>query len=113
MGSGCERMEHMNEAKFAPGQLIHHVRFDYRGVIYDVDAEFSGTERWYAQIATSKPPRDAPWYRVLVDGASHTTYVAERNLEADVGFAPIEHPLLETLFDGFEDGTYLLRKRVN
>ena len=103
----------MNDAKFAPGQLIHHTGFDYRGVVYDVDAEFSGTEAWYTQMAVSQPPRDAPWYHVLVDGAEHTTYVAERNLEADAGRGPVEHPLLATYFDRFEDGTYRRRGPVN
>ena len=31
-------------AKFSVGQLIRHKRFDYRGVIIDVDATFSGTD---------------------------------------------------------------------
>tara|TARA_Y100001934_G_C12116889_1_gene661234 strand:- start:227 stop:544 length:318 start_codon:yes stop_codon:yes gene_type:complete len=103
----------MNDAKFAPGQLIHHVRFDYRGVVYDVDAVFSGTDEWYEQMARSQPPKDAPWYHVLVDGASHTTYVAERNLESATELAPIQHPLLDSMFDQFEDGVYRRRGAVN
>lgn len=103
----------MSDARFAPGQLIHHVRFDYRGVVYDVDAEFSGTEAWYEQVAVSRPPRDAPWYHVLVDGAEHTTYVAECNLEVDVVQSPVDHPLLANFFDRFEDGTYRRRGPVN
>ena len=53
--------------RFAIGELIHHRRFDYRGVIVDVDPEFQGTEEWYEQMAVSRPPKDAPWYHVLVD----------------------------------------------
>ena len=93
--------------KFAIGQLVHHLRFDYRGVIVDVDATFQGTEAWYEQMAKSRPPKDKPWYHVLVDNAQHTTYVAERNLEPDERHDPIVHPLLDHFFSAFEDGHYI------
>ena len=67
--------------KFFVGQIVHHNRFDYRGVIVDVDASFQGTESWYDQVARSRPPKDQPWYRILVDGIDQETYVAERHLE--------------------------------
>jgi len=66
-----------SNCKFSIGDIIHHLRFDYRGVIYDVDATFQGTEEWYNQMAKSKPPRDQPWYHVLVDQSASMTYVAE------------------------------------
>ena len=69
--------------KFSIGQIIHHLRFDYRGVIVDVDADFHGSEEWYREMAKSKPPRDKPWYHVLVDQSNTTTYVAEQNLEEE------------------------------
>ena len=56
--------------KFAIGQVVHHRLFDYRGVVVDIDATFSLTEAWYDQVAKSRPPKDAPWYRVLVGGAT-------------------------------------------
>lgn len=99
------------EARFAVGSLVHHLRFDYRGVVFDVDPTFQGTDEWYEEVARSRPPRDAPWYHVLPHGAAHTTYVAERHLEADSSGAPVEHPLLGELFDGFEDGRYVRRER--
>ena len=74
---------HDSNAKFSVGALIHHLLFDYRGVVFDVDPEFQGSEDWYAQMARSRPPRDEPWYHVLVHNATHTTYVAERNLDTD------------------------------
>jgi heat shock protein HspQ len=61
-------------ARFRVGQPIHHKRFDYRGVIVDVDPVFCGSEKWYEVIATSRPPKDRPWYHVLVHGAPHRTY---------------------------------------
>jgi heat shock protein HspQ len=102
-----------SRAKFSVGDLIHHLLFDYRGVIFDVDPEFQGSEEWYAQMARSRPPRDAPWYHVLVHNATHTTYVAERNLEKDQSAEPIRHPLIEELFDEFENGHYRIRRRAN
>jgi len=93
-------------AGFHVGQLVHHLRFGYRGVVFDVDPSFQGSEEWYESVARSRPPKDAPWYHVLPDGASHTTYVAERNLEADPSGAPIRHPLIDAFFERFENGRY-------
>jgi len=101
------------QAKFAIGELIHHRLFDYRGVIYDVDPVFQGSDDWYDQVARSRPPKDQPWYHVLVDGADHTTYVAERNLEADRSGQPIDHPHLSTLFTAFKDGHYQRGLKTN
>jgi len=70
----------MQKAKFTIGQIIHHKLFDYRGVIVDVDFRFLGSDEWYEQVARSHPPKDRPWYHVLVDNAVHQTYVAEQNL---------------------------------
>jgi heat shock protein HspQ len=102
-----------SKAKFFVGALIHHHLFDYRGAIFDVDPQFQGSEAWYAQMARSRPPRDEPWYHVLVHDAMHTTYVAEQNLDADATGTPIRHPLLDEFFNGFEDGRYRIRRRAN
>ena len=102
-----------NQPKFTMGQVVHHKLFDYRGVVIDIDPIFSLSEEWYEQVARSRPPKDAPWYRVLVGGASHETYVAERNLEGDDSGAPIEHPLLAAFFDSFEDGHYVRSRALN
>jgi len=105
-------MPHLS-AKFHIGQIVHHRLFDYRGVIADVDPVFSGSDDWYDQVARSRPPKDKPWYHVLVDGATHETYVAERNLEDDTSAEPVRHPLVERLFAGIDDGIYRLRERAN
>ena len=101
------------EVKFFVGQIVHHKKFDYRGVIFDVDATFEGTDEWYDQVARSRPPKDRPWYHVLVHGAQHTTYVAERHLEADPSGEPIEHSLVGEFFGEWEAGRYLPRRGVN
>lgn len=99
------------QAKFSIGQIVHHRLFDYRGVIYEIDPEFMLTEEWYEQVARSRPPKDEPWYRVLVDNAMHTTYVAEQNLESTEDLSPVLHPGIEDIFSGFKDGRYLLGQR--
>lgn len=101
------------KAKFRIGQLIEHRLFEYRGVIFDVDPVFQGTEAWYENVARSRPPRDKPWYRVLVHNAGHETYVAERNLQADTSSDPVNHPLINEIFDGFDNGIYRARHRSN
>ena len=103
----------IRRSRFAVGELIHHRLFDYRGVIVDVDQSFQGTEEWYDTVARSRPPRDQPWYHVLVHGSDHTTYVAERNLEADDSAQPISHPLLRHFFSGFDNRRYRRIRRDN
>ena len=97
----------MQHAKYSLGQIIHHRKFDYRGVIFDIDAVFSGTDTWYEAIAKSKPPKDEPWYHVLVNNSQQTTYVAERNLEMTGSVSPINHPLINRYFINFTDGHYI------
>ena len=96
-------------AKFSIGELVHHRLFDYRGVIMDVDPVFLGTEEWYEQVAKSGPPKDKPWYHVLVHNANHQTYVAERNLEPDPAPAPVEHPMVGHLLGAFDGQAYRVR----
>lgn len=101
------------QARFGVGQLIHHRLFNYRGVVFDVDPEFQGSDEWYERVAQSRPPRDQPWYHVLVDGGQHTTYVAERNLEEDDTGEAVDHPLVEQIFHGLQDGRYVSRLEAN
>jgi heat shock protein HspQ len=99
--------------RFAIGELVHHRLFNYRGVIVDIDPHFQGTQEWYEAVALSRPPKTMPWYHVLVDDATHSTYVAERNLEPDNHSAPIRHPLLSRFFSEFQDGRYIRNGPVN
>jgi heat shock protein HspQ len=96
----------MKKAKFFVGQIIHHKLFNYRGVIYDVDYQFHGSEEWYDKVARSRPSKNQPWYHVLVDNATHRTYVAECNLTVSSNVSPINNPLLEHYFDQHEQGIY-------
>ena len=100
-------------AHFSIGDLVHHKLFDYRGVIIDVDPRLMLSDEWYEAVARSRPPKDQPWYRVLVHDAIHETYVAERNLESDPSSAPVRHPLVDTFFRNFSDGHYSPAGRTN
>lgn len=106
-------MKQQNNVNFSIGQIIHHRIFDYRGVIVDVDPFFSGTDEWYDTVALSKPPKDKPWYHVLVDGGAHQTYVAERNLEPDQSGMPVNHPHLLEFFTGLHNGVYATKDVFN
>lgn len=101
------------KAHFSIGELVHHRLFDYRGVIFDVDAEFSGEEEWYDLVAKTRPSKSQPWYHVMVDGQMMTTYVAQQNLEPDLKGGEINHPAIDSLFDSFEHGAYHLKEKMN
>ncbi|MCH7666958.1 MAG: heat shock protein HspQ, partial [Acidobacteria bacterium] len=38
-------------ARFEMGQVVDHLLFGYRGVIYDVDPTFQQSEEWYETVA--------------------------------------------------------------
>ena len=94
----------MASSDFFVGQIVDHNKAGYPGVIFGVDAVFSLSEEWYEEVARSRPPKDKPWYHVMVDGGTHTTYVAERHLVASRDHRQIEHPALGRVFNRF-DGT--------
>jgi len=106
-------VSYIRRSRFAVGDLIQHQLFNYRGVIVDVDPTCQASEEWYAAVARSRPPRDKPWYHVLVHGAEHMTYVAERNLASDDSGDPIVHPLVDHYFSELRDGRYVPVSRSN
>ena len=101
------------KAKFQLGQIVHHKLFGYTGVIFDIDPIFQGSEEWYEQVAQSRPPKNKPWYHILVHAAKHTTYVAEQNLELEKHPQSIQHPLINSLFDKFDGLRYHLKFKAN
>lgn len=103
----------ITSAKFSIGDLIHHRLFDYRGVIVDVDQKFQATDEWYEQVARSRPSKNKPWYHVLVHESTHSTYVAEQNLEADDSLELINHPMLDRFFSKLDNGRYIRNEPVN
>ena len=103
----------MKDATFSVGQLVWHRLFHYRGVVFDVDPIFLGSEEWYEQVAKSRPPKDEPWYHVLVHNAVHQTYVAERNLGQDNSGERIQNPAIDSIFSSFDGVRYNSRARSN
>ena len=103
----------LQHAKFNIGQLITHKLFNYRGVIVDVDPVFQGADEWYDKVALSRPPKDKPWYKVLVHNSDQETYVAERNLDHDSSRDPVNHPMVNAYFERFQNGQYLYTQGKN
>ena len=103
----------MKSSRFYVGQLVEHVKFGYRGVIFSVDAQFSLSDEWYDQVARSRPPKDHPWYHVLVDQGNHATYVAERHLATSASSSQIEHPALGEFFGRFDGERYLPKRALH
>ncbi|MEO6360454.1 MAG: heat shock protein HspQ [Sphingomicrobium sp.] len=99
-------------ARFGIGELVRHRLLDFRGVIFDVDPTFSNTDEWYDAIPEGmRPAKDQPFYHLLADNAeqSYIAYVSQQNLVRDDSDEPIDHPAVGSMFDGFDDGRYLLR----
>ncbi len=102
----------MHEAKFTIGQVVKHKLFPFRGVVFDVDPQFSNTEEWLAAIPEPiRPRRDQPFYHLFAENSDshYVAYVSEQNLLPDDSGEPIEHPQIEVLFDETAEGGYKLR----
>jgi heat shock protein HspQ len=98
-------------ARFALGEVVRHRLFDFRGVIFDVDPQFSNSEEWYQAIPEPlRPSKEQPYYHLLAENAetSYVAYVSQQNLIADESEEPVDHPAIATMFDR-EDGRYRLR----
>ena len=100
-------------SRFHVGQVVRHSKFFYRGVVVNVDPVFSGTEKWYDEVARSRPPRDRPWYHVIAEESPAIRYVAESHLEADATKEPVRNPLVNEFFSGFSEGVYLPKRLLN
>jgi len=100
----------MQLAKFAIGQIVHHKRHGYRGVIADADPQCSMDDAWYETKTDATAPRDEPWYEVLVDGTPITIYVAEEAIEIAEYQDEIEHPMLAEYFSCFNHDHYELAR---
>ena len=98
-----------NTAKFSIGDVVKHKQFNFRGVIYDVDFEFSNSEEWYKSIPKDvRPRKDQPFYHLLAENSEITyeAYVSEQNLVSDDSDEPIKHPLIEEIFTGKKGSGY-------
>lgn len=105
----------MAEARFGIGQVVRHREFPFRGVIFDVDPEFSNSEEWWDAIPEDvRPDRNQPFYHLFAENeeSSYIAYVSQQNLEEDDDRSPIAHPAVNQVFDTFRDGRYILRPAI-
>lgn len=97
------------EAKFRIGQIVKHRVHPFRGVIFDVDPEFSNTDEWWNAIPEeSRPRKDQPFYHLLAENETsyYVAYVSEQNLLPDMSGEPVEHPEVDEMFGDLSDGQY-------
>lgn len=105
----------IESARFAPGEIVRHRLFGFRGVIFDIDPVFANSEEWYQAIPeTMRPPKDQPFYHLLAENedSSYIAYVSQQNLEADGSSGPVDHPQIGEMFEGLKNGRYALRTRL-
>ena len=102
-------------AMFTIGDVVKHRLFPFRGVIFDVDPVFNNTEEWWNSIPESvRPRKDQPFYHLLAenDESSYVAYVSQQNLISDADGDPVQHPAVQQMFNGFEDGRYKLKPQI-
>lgn len=95
------------ESKFSIGDIVKHKFLDFRGVIFDLDPEFSNTEEWYQSIPKQfRPRKDQPFYHILAEDGEifYTAYVSEQNLEHDKSSDSLKHPEIPNFFNGLKNG---------
>tara|TARA_E500000178_G_scaffold329637_1_gene360740 strand:+ start:227 stop:553 length:327 start_codon:yes stop_codon:yes gene_type:complete len=99
----------VTHSKFNIGAIVRHRHFDFRGVIFDIDPEFSNTDDWYEAIPADRRPRkDQPFYHLLAENPDsyYVAYVSEQNLVDDQENGEVGHPLVADYFDDLGDGNY-------
>jgi heat shock protein HspQ len=104
-------------AKYTLGQIVRHKKHPFRGVIFDIDAEFANTDEWYHKIPEdARPRKDQPFYHLLAenDESYYVAYVSEQNLTLDMTGRPVDHPDLSAMFGSFDgQGKYPLQFDFN
>lgn len=102
----------IGRARFAPGDIVRHRMFDFRGVVFDIDPVFANSDEWYEAIPEEiRPAKEQPYYHLLAENgdSSYIAYVSQQNLVADGDGGPIDHPEVDTMFDGLDRGRYRVR----
>ena len=103
----------VKQAKFNIGQIVLHSESGYRGVVVDIDPEFSH------KVMDVKPGDEPiqfqadPWYHVLLEEQDMQAYIAEQQLQRDTLGEPINHAYVEDYFRDFKQDHYIVRKALN
>ena len=103
-------------AKYGIGTVVRLRKHSFRGVIFDVDPEFSNTDEWWQAIPEEKRPnKEQPFYHLLAenDSSYYVAYVSEQNLMMDTTGEPVEHPEVKGLFGNMDNGQYRLDVQMN
>ena len=101
----------ITNTQFSIGQVVRHRVYEFRGVIVDVDPEFSNTEEWWQSIPEEvRPRRNQPFYHLLAENESNAyeAYVSEQNLLIDDSGEPVNHPQVAEVFGEFLGNSYKL-----
>ena len=101
----------ITSTQFAIGQVVRHRVYEFRGVIVDVDPEFSNTEEWWQSIPEEiRPSKNQPFYHLLAENESNAyeAYVSEQNLLLDDSGEPVNHPQVAEVFGEFLGTSYAL-----
>ena len=96
-------------AKFSLGQVVKHRVHPFRGVVFDVDPEFSNSEEWIENIPEDiRPNRDQPFYHLFAENESsyYVAYVSEQNLLPDNTGEPVRHTQVPEIFGELDSGIY-------
>ncbi|WP_440641766.1 heat shock protein HspQ [Bradyrhizobium sp. PUT101] len=95
-------------ARYNIGQVIRHRLYAMRGVIFDVDESFAGTD--------GEPVPDGSAtgliYRLFAEDGEipYVACIAERDLEPDDSGEPVSHPGIGAMFEVEEAGGYRRRR---
>ncbi|MBB4120484.1 MULTISPECIES: heat shock protein HspQ [Martelella] len=106
----------IREAKYNIGDIVRHRTLPFRGVIFDVDAEFSRTDEWYNSIPPEiRPDKDQPFYHLVAenDEKGYVAYVSEGNLEHDLSGEPLRNPQIGEIFTVTDNGQLAPRYAVS
>jgi heat shock protein HspQ len=101
----------ITNTQFSIGQVVRHRVYEFRGVIIDVDPEFSNTEEWWESIPEEvRPRKNQPFYHLLAENESNAyeAYVSEQNLLVDDSGEPVNHPQVAEVFGEFLGASYEL-----
>jgi len=107
-------MQKLIEAKFSIGNIVKHKYLNFRGVIFDLDPEFSNSEEWYNSIPEKiRPRKTQPFYHLFAENEDifYLAYVSEQNLVIDESNGPCNHPDIKKMFSDFNGEIYLPHKR--
>ena len=106
-------MQELVEAKFSIGNIVKHRFLNFRGVIFDLDPKFNGTEEWYNAIPKNiRPKKNQPYYHLFAENEEifYIAYVSEQNLVHDKSLLAANHPDIKQIFSHFDGEKYIPHK---